>query len=135
MRASIVRAARGTDVSGIDVLFDAAANLNIGNLAVHQEHGKTVITGRARYQLDREAFFEVVKQLDGWESDVVVDIDVERHDIRGYHTVHDGETLGSLAERYLGRASREHEIFESNRDRMNSPDQIFQGQQLLIPWR
>jgi nucleoid-associated protein YgaU len=27
------------------------------------------------------------------------------------------------------------DIFDANRDRMNDPDQVFPGQQLLIPWR
>ena len=135
MRASIVRTADGSDVSGIDVLFDAAADLNISNLSIQKEHGKTVITGVARYHLDREQFFDAIKELDGWASEVVVDIDVERHDVRGYHTVRDGETLAAIAERYMGNSSREMNIFEANRDRMNAPEQIFKGQQLLIPWR
>jgi nucleoid-associated protein YgaU len=135
MRASIVRAIDGSDVSGIDVLFDAAAELNIGNLSIQKQHGRTVVTGVACYQLDREQFFEAIKELEGWESDVLVDIEVERHDVRGYHTVRDGETLASIAERYLGGAHREMDIFAANRDRMNDPDQVFKGQQLLIPWR
>ena len=94
-----------------------------------------VIGGTARYQLDRETFFESVKRLDGWESDVVIEIAVECQDVRGYHTVEAGETLASIAERHLGSASREMDIFKANRDRMNDPDQILPGQQLLIPWR
>ena len=136
MRASIARSVGDTGaVEGIDALLDAAAHLNIRNVAIQKEHGRTRITGVARYQLDRDAFFDAVKQLDGWESDVVLDVDVERHDIRGYHTVCPGETLASIAKRHLGRAAREMDIFDANRDRMNDPDQIFPGQQLLIPWR
>ena len=30
-------------MSGIDALFDAAARLNISGLAIHKEHGKTII--------------------------------------------------------------------------------------------
>jgi nucleoid-associated protein YgaU len=122
-------------VEGIDDLLDAAAHLNICNFTVQKEHGKTVISGVARYQIDRDELFDAVKQLDGWASEVVLAIDVERLDVRGYHTVKSGETLATIAKRHLGRASREMEIFEANRDRMNDPDQIFPGQQLLIPWR
>ena len=136
MRASIARSIGGGGaVEGIDALLDAAAHLNIRNFAVQQEHGRTLITGVARYQLDRDELFYSVKEFDGWESEIVLDVDVERHDIRGYHTVRQGETLASIAKRHLGRASRERDIFEVNRDRMNDPDQIFPGQQLLIPWR
>jgi nucleoid-associated protein YgaU len=119
----------------MDVLLDAAADLGIRDLLIKSERGKTVIGGMARYQIDRDLFFDAVKELDGWESDVVVTIAVERHDVRGYHTVKPGETLAAIAERHLGSASREQQLFEANRDRMNDPDQIFPGQQLLIPWR
>jgi nucleoid-associated protein YgaU len=136
MRASIARSVGDIGaVQGLDTLLDAAAHLNIKNFAVQHEHGKTVISGMAKYQLDREMFFDAIKQLDGWESDVVLAISVERHDVRGYHTVRDGETLAEIAEQHMGSAAREMDIFQANRDRMNDPDQIFPGQQLLIPRR
>ena len=102
---------------------------------MQSEHGRTVLHGVARHQLDREQLYEAIKRLDGWAKDIVVDVDVERQDVRGYYTVCDGDTLATIAQRYLGKASRELEILEANRDRMNDPDQICTGQQLLIPWR
>jgi nucleoid-associated protein YgaU len=122
-------------VEGIDDLLDAAVQLNIRNFSVRKERGKTIISGVATYHVDRDELFDAVKRLDRWASDVVFDVDVERLDIRGYHTVKKGETLATIAKRHLGRASREMDIFEVNRDRMNDPDQIIPGQQLLIPWR
>jgi nucleoid-associated protein YgaU len=136
MRASIARSVGDARrQNGTDALLDAATHLHIKDFAIHRQRGKTIITGVARYQVDCDVFFEAVKQLDGWESDVVINLAVERHDVRGYHTVEPGETLASIAKRYLGSASRELDIFEANRDRMNDPDQICPGQQLLIPWR
>jgi len=117
------------------VLLDAATRLGIKDLAIKSERGKTIITGRARYQLDYDFFFDAVKQIDGWESDIVVELEVERTDVRGYHTVQPGETLASIAKRHMGSAAREWDVFEANRDRMNDPEQIFPGQQLLIPRR
>jgi nucleoid-associated protein YgaU len=114
---------------------DAATALGITDLSIRRAHGKIVISGVARCALDREKLFEALKQLDSWERDVVLDVSVERHDVRGYHTVEPGETLASIAERFLGSAERELEIFDANRDRMNDPDQILAGQQLLIPKR
>jgi nucleoid-associated protein YgaU len=99
------------------------------------EHGRRVISGTAPCALDRERFFEVLKRIDRWERDYVLNLVVERDDVRGFHTVQRGETLASIATRYLGNASREMDIFDANRDRMNDPDQVFPGQQLLIPWR
>jgi nucleoid-associated protein YgaU len=138
MRPSIVRreqGGRGEDDSGIDALLRSVSDLNLSNIVIETAHGKRVIHGTAEYQLDRERLFEAVKELDGWETDVVIDVDVRRRDVRGFHVVQPGETLASIAEQYFGRASKEMAIFDANRDRMNDPDQIFPGQQLLIPWR
>lgn len=115
--------------------MDAVSGLSVRDIVIETAHGKTLVSGVARYQLDREQLFEAIKQLHGWERDIVMDVEVERSDVRGYHTVRPGETLASIAERYLGHASKEMAIFEANRDRMNDPDQIMPGQQLLIPWR
>jgi len=136
MRASIARSVGdGRRLIGVHTLTDAARDLRISHLSIRTEHGKMVITGTARYQLDRELFFDAIQQLDGWESDVVVDLTIECQDIRGYHTVQPGETLADIAERHLGDAAREMEIFKANRDRMNDPDQVSPGQQLMIPRR
>ena len=140
MRASIVRAARverqstaDDEAASIDALVDAVADLHVTDLRITTAHGKTVISGIARYQVDRDQLFEAIKRLDGWDHNVVVDVTVERHDIRGYHTVRPGETLASIARRYFGDPSKDLKIFDANRDRMNDPDQILPGQQLLIP--
>lgn len=118
-----------------DQLIDAAVELGIKEFAIRTEHGRRVISGVAQWTLDRERFFEVLKRVDGWERDFVLNILIERTDIRGFHTVQRGETLASIATRYLGRAARETDLFEANRDRMNHPDQVSPGQQLLVPWR
>ncbi|MEO0531175.1 MAG: LysM peptidoglycan-binding domain-containing protein [Planctomycetota bacterium] len=49
------------------------------------------------------------------------------------HVVTDGDTLASLAERYLGEASRASELFELNRDRLENPDLLPIGMVLLTP--
>ena len=51
------------------------------------------------------------------------------------HTVASGDTLGKIAKRYLGDASRYPEIFEANRGQLSSPDAISVGQKLVIPVR
>jgi nucleoid-associated protein YgaU len=47
----------------------------------------------------------------------------------------DGDTLASLAKRYLGDAARAGEIFEANRDVLPSPDTLPIGAILRIPPR
>lgn len=137
MRPSIVRTEHRerADERDIDALLNAVSNVNLSNTTIETAHGKTIIRGQAEYHLDREQLFDAIKTLDGWETDIVLDIEIRRHDIRGFHVVQPDETLASIAERYLGSAAKEMAIFDANRDRMNDPDQILPGQQLLIPWR
>jgi len=49
------------------------------------------------------------------------------------HVVVDGDTLPSLAERYLGDASRWKEIFDANRDLLFDPDVLPIGSRLRLP--
>ena len=51
------------------------------------------------------------------------------------HTILDGDTLASLAERYLGSSDRGAEIYEYNRDVLTSPDLLPIGKVLQIPPR
>jgi len=49
------------------------------------------------------------------------------------HKVVDGDTLGGLAERYLGSVERYWEIYEANRDVLPSPQVLPIGAKLRIP--
>lgn len=51
------------------------------------------------------------------------------------HKIIDGDTLPSLAKRYLGDKDRYREIFEVNRDVLSSPELLPIGRQLKIPQR
>ena len=51
------------------------------------------------------------------------------------HMVVDGDTLAALAERYLGEASRAKEIFETNRNLLQTPELLPIGIELKIPPR
>lgn len=51
------------------------------------------------------------------------------------HTVTDGETLSSIAGKYLGSQARYQEIFQANRDQLKSPNDLKIGMKLAIPDR
>jgi len=51
------------------------------------------------------------------------------------YTVAPGDTLSTLAERFYGDASQWRTIFEANRDRMTSQDDLQVGMSLRIPGR
>ncbi len=54
---------------------------------------------------------------------------------RGFltHRVRSGETLSSLARRYLGSSDRYREIYLANRDVLATPDRLTAGMELKIP--
>ncbi len=49
------------------------------------------------------------------------------------HTLAEGETLFSLAERYYGDKSRAAQIFQANRHILHGPDDLKPGTLLIIP--
>ncbi len=49
------------------------------------------------------------------------------------HSIHDGDTLASLAQRYLDDSRRANEIFEANRAVLPDPDLLPIGVQIVIP--
>ena len=49
------------------------------------------------------------------------------------YVVKSGDTLSGIAYRTLGRSSRFDEIYQANRDRLNSPDDLRPGLELRIP--
>jgi len=49
------------------------------------------------------------------------------------HTIQTGDTLSSLAEKYLGSQRRFQEIFDANRTVLANPDRLPEGIEILIP--
>jgi murein DD-endopeptidase MepM/ murein hydrolase activator NlpD len=51
----------------------------------------------------------------------------------GYHVVQRGETLSSIAAKYLGSAARYQELYQSNADRLRDANDLRVGMELRIP--
>jgi LysM repeat protein len=49
------------------------------------------------------------------------------------HIVRNGDTLSSIALQHLGSTARYQEVFEANRDRLRTPNDLRIGQELRIP--
>jgi nucleoid-associated protein YgaU len=49
------------------------------------------------------------------------------------HVVQSGETLSSIAKQYYDDANEYTAIYEANKDKLSSPDNIQVGQELVIP--
>src|SRR5688572_11786095 len=49
------------------------------------------------------------------------------------YRVESGDTLSAIAERFYGNANDYMRIYEANRDKLENPDTIRPGQELVIP--
>jgi len=116
-------------------LFALANQIGLKNPDVKEEGGKIRISGQTEYQLDANRLWDNIKTHAGWENEVVADIQAQRSDAFGVHTVASGDTLSKLAKTYLGDAGRYMDIFNANKDQLSNPDLIKVGQKLNIPAR
>jgi len=100
-------------------LFALANEIGLKNPDVKEEEGK----------------LHNIKTHAGWENEIVANIQAQRQDVFGVHTVESGDTLSKLATSYLGDPNRYMEIFKVNTDTLTNPDKIKVGQKLNIPAR
>src|SRR5947208_1392265 len=49
------------------------------------------------------------------------------------YTVQPGDSLSAIAQKFYGKANEYNRIFEANRDKLNDPNRIQPGQQLVVP--
>jgi len=116
-------------------LFTLANQIGLKNPDVKEDAGKLKISGKTEYQLDANRLWDNIKTHPGWEREIVADIQAQRTDVFGVHTVVAGDTLSKLAKSYLGDPNRYMEIFKVNTDKLSNPDTIKVGQKLNIPAR
>jgi len=116
-------------------LFNLANQVGLKNPDVKEEGGKLRISGQTEYQLDANHLWDNIKTHAGWENEIVANIQAQRSDVFGVHTVASGDTLSKLAKVYLGDPGRYMEIFNANKETLSNPDLIKVGQKLNIPAR
>ena len=104
-----------------------------GDLSVEEVAGKLQVKGTAQHEMDKNLFWDAVKENAGWENEVAAQIQVANNDVYGRYTVKSGDTLGKIAGLVLGKANRYNEIFENNKDILKNADLIQPGQVLKIP--
>jgi nucleoid-associated protein YgaU len=113
--------------------LNLAGELGFTGLDVKEEGGKLKIKGTAPYAFDKDLFWDTLKNVSTWQTEVEVNIGVQKTDVYGYYTVKSGDTLSKLAKAHLGDGKRYMEIFNLNKNVLKDPDMIKVGQKLQLP--
>ncbi len=114
-------------------LVARAQSLGMQDLKVNEVAGKLQITGTVEYQMQKDLFWDAIKQTAGWEQDLQVDIRTEKSDIWGIWEVKPGDTLSKIAKSAYDNAGAYMQIFNANTSILKDPDKIQVGQKLVVP--
>jgi nucleoid-associated protein YgaU len=125
---------------------------------LNMQGDKLFMRGEAPSQDAKNKVWDEIKRIDPSYSDLICDITVNEtaqstqgmqgtqaprtqtagagigggQATRSY-TVQAGDTLSKISKQFYGNASQYMKIFDANRDRLDNPDKIQVGQQLVIP--
>jgi len=116
---------------------------------LHVQDNKLFIQGAAPSEDIKNEVWNQIKAADSSYSDLTCDLTVDSSlapaqtqaaaaaanapsSTRTY-TVQAGDTLSKIAKQFYGNANDYNRIFEANRDKLENPDKIRVGQQLVIP--
>lgn len=116
---------------------------------LHVQDNKLFIQGAAPSLQIKNDVWNQIKAADSSYSDLTCDLTVDSSlpqpqaaaaaaaagsssGARTYQ-VQPGDTLSKIAKEFYGNANDYNRIFEANRDKLESPDKIRAGQELVIP--
>jgi nucleoid-associated protein YgaU len=108
---------------------------------LHVQDNKLFVQGAAPSEAINNALWDQIKAVNPHYDDVLVDIEVDPSlpqpaqvmtAMRTY-TVQPGDSLSKIAKQFYGNANEYMRIFEANKDRLNDPNRIQTGQELVIP--
>jgi len=116
---------------------------------VHVQNNKLFIQGAAPSEAAKNDVWNQIKAVDSSYSDLTCDLTVDTSlpspqsqaaaasaggaGSSKTYTVKAGDTLSKIAKEIYGNANEYQRIFEANQDKLQSPDKIQVGQQLVIP--
>ena len=116
---------------------------------LHVQDNKLFMQGAAPSQEIKNDIWNKIKTVDASYSDLTCDLTVDpsiappqtqaataaagsSSGSRTY-TVQSGDSLSKIAKQFYGNANEYNKIFEANRDKLDNPDKIQVGQELVIP--
>ena len=116
--------------------------LQFHNLSL--QDNKLYVRATAPSEEARDKFWEQIRLVNPSEDDIHTDILVDQSRAQAAaagggessgerYTVKPGDTLSKISRQFYGDADEYMRIFYANRDKLNDPDKIQVGQQLVIP--
>lgn len=114
----------------------------IKNLEVEFDDGVATICGDCTNAAVRESAILIAGNIQGVEKVVAEDLRApkpkpeapsEEAESAEIYEIVSGDTLGAIAKRFYGNASKYMTIFEANRDILSDPNKIYPGQKIRIP--
>jgi nucleoid-associated protein YgaU len=118
---------------------------------VNMQDNKLFIQGAAPSEEAKNAVWNQIKSVDSTYSDLICDLTVDPSlapakaqtaaagagaggsSASRTYKVQPGDSLSKIAKEFYGDATKYQRIFEANRDKLENPDKIQAGQELVIP--
>jgi nucleoid-associated protein YgaU len=129
--------------------LDAIQQKSVRLTHLHVQENKLFIQGAAPSEQAKNEVWNQIKAADPSFSDVTCDLTVDPSiapaqaqfaaasavgsSATRTYKVQAGDTLSKIAKEFYGNANEYSRIFEANRDKLESPDKIRGGQELVIP--
>jgi nucleoid-associated protein YgaU len=112
-------------------LIDLANSSGISGLNISEGEGFIRIEGAAPSAEVKQALWDEYGRLDPdyRSGDLVMEISAPEAAANTY-TVQSGDNLSKIGKKY---GVSWNDIFEANRDKLDDPDKIYPGQELVIP--
>lgn len=110
----------------------------IKNLEVSFDDGVATLCGDCMNEATRNSAILIAGDIKGVEKIVADDLvfpepeEEEKEKVEFYEIV-SGDTLGAIAKRYYGNASKYTRIHEANKELIPDPNKIYPGQKIKIP--
>jgi len=102
---------------------------------VEEADGRLRIGGTVETLHMKDQMWDEIKRIGGdYPTDIQADIKVTNTAYYTLHTVAGGESLSKIAGKYLGDVMKYKDIFAANTDKLDNPDVIHPGQELVIPF-
>ncbi|HEX3251871.1 MAG TPA: LysM peptidoglycan-binding domain-containing protein [Pyrinomonadaceae bacterium] len=126
-------------------VLTTADNERIQFQNLHVQDNKLFIRGIAPSEEAKNKFWDQIKLVNPSGDDVTADIAVDSSRAIGAaagggqggggqtYEVKSGDNLSKISKQFYGDANEYMRIFYANRDKLNDPDKIQIGQQLVIP--